>query len=355
MEKKILEWNEIKNKYQDSLILGNGSSIAINEKFKYESLYEKAKEMKLIDNELKTLFERFSTHDFESILHKLLQAWTVNQSLSIDNQQIAIAYNSCRSALIEIIQKIHPQYNEIEDNVLDKTAIFLNNFKRIITLNYDLILYWSIYRGNLPRYDSNGNILEEGNLFKDGFIDKVNGDKCFNHDWGFLEEPHKTRKKSILIFYLHGNLSLANLIKDKIYELDVKITSPDNTHLEAIFEKWKSENYSPLFVCEGEEKNKLTSIKNSNYLSIVYYDVLSRVGDSIAFYGFNFNEQDNHIISRLGDISRKYPIRNIAISVYRDGSEENYMQRVSQLVNNKIGRNIEVDFFDSRSKDCWNN
>lgn len=79
------------------------------------------------------------------------------------------------------------------------------------------------------------------------------------------------------------------------------------------------------------------------------------MGDSIAIYGFNFNEQDEHLILRLSEVSRKIPIRDMANSVYKDGSEKEYMERVREIVNGRIGRNIIIDFYCSESKNCWNN
>lgn len=352
---KIHEWNEIKDKYTESIILGNGSSIAIHENFRYTSLHERATELNFINSDLNTLFERFGTNDFEAIMHKLLQAEAVNDSLLIDSEPVKNAYDACRTALIKVVQNIHPEFHAINDGELDNIAIFLKNFKKVISLNYDLILYWAMYRGNQPDRNDEGNVIERGNLFKDCFTESSNGDKCFNFDWELLEEPHGTRKNAILVFYLHGNLSLASFIKNKVYELDVKIASPDDSHLDAIFKKWKNGNYSPLVVCEGESKRKLASIKSSNYLSAVYYDVFNTLGESIAIYGFNFNDQDDHIISRLYDVHKKHPMKCMAISVCNDGNQEIYMKRVRDIINHKFGKNMAVEFFKANSKNCWNN
>lgn len=356
MVSKIHKWDEIKEKYNQSIILGNGSSIAVNQKFQYESLYQKATELNFINSELNSLFNSFDTKDFEAIMHKLLQAEKVNESLSVDNNAILKAYKTCRESLIKIIQNIHPEYNDIVLQDLNNIASFLKNFNKVISLNYDLIIYWSMYRGNQTIYDDEGNCVEQGNLFKDGFLERTNGDRYFNPDWEFLSEPHGTRKHATLVFYLHGNLSLANHILNKLYEVDVKIVSPDAVHLDVIFDKWNSGDYSPLFICEGESKRKLAAIKSSSYLSTVYYDVLNHIGSSIAVYGFSFSKQDEHIITRLREVSSRHcPIQNIAISVYVDGGENDYIKRVSDIIETKIGRNITVEFYDAKSKGCWNN
>lgn len=70
----IVNWNDIKNDYKDSIIIGNGASIAVSDNFKYDSLCKKAHELGLVDNRLQQIFSGFKTNDFETILHKLLQA-----------------------------------------------------------------------------------------------------------------------------------------------------------------------------------------------------------------------------------------------------------------------------------------
>lgn len=356
MASKIHTWNEIKEKYSESIILGNGSSIAVNHRFQYASLFEKATELNFINTSLSALFESFETNDFEAIMHKLLQAEKVNESLSVNNRSIQDAYQTCRKSLIEVIRHIHPSYNEIKLEDLYSIASFLKNFKKVITLNYDLIIYWAMYCGNQEIYDDEGDCVEHGNVFKDGFIERSNGDRYFNPDWEFLSKPHGNRENSTLVFYLHGNLSLANIILNNLYEIDVKMVSADAVLLDVIFEKWNSGDYSPLFVCEGESKRKLSAIKSSNYLSTVYYDVLSHLGPSIAIYGFSFGNQDEHIISRLREVSSRHsPIQNIAVSVHVDGSENDYIKRVNDIVETRIGRNINIEFYDAKSKGCWNN
>lgn len=44
---EIKQWEEIKDHYKDAIILGNGASIAISNKFMYDSLYDLLKKMKI--------------------------------------------------------------------------------------------------------------------------------------------------------------------------------------------------------------------------------------------------------------------------------------------------------------------
>ena len=352
--KNIVDWNNIKNDYKDgSLIVGNGGSIAVSENFNYSSLYNKACEMKLINDKLKQIFSAFNTKDFETVLHKLLQAKIVTEALSINNDQITEAYGNCRGSLINVIQKIHPKYEVIDSEQFIKIANFLKNFKTVISLNYDLILYWVMKHGNEPVND--GDQVRYGHRLKDCFTEKANGDNCFNFDWKTLREPHGKRRDSTLIFYLHGNLTLADYIDKTTEELEVKITSPGADHLQVVYDKWKTNRYSPLFVCEGETNRKLTSIKKSDYLDAIYNDVFNDLGNAIAIYGWSMGSQDDHVLEQLGGIHRLKPFEKIAISVVKNGDESAFIDRVTNKVHDKINNQLRINFYDSASSNCWNN
>ncbi|HHQ4680559.1 TPA: DUF4917 family protein, partial [Aeromonas veronii] len=61
MEYKIYDWLDISNEFQDSLLLGNGASIAIDKSFMYKSLREHSIEHGLLTHNVKALFEYFET------------------------------------------------------------------------------------------------------------------------------------------------------------------------------------------------------------------------------------------------------------------------------------------------------
>lgn len=349
----IFEWDIIKNDYNNALIVGNGGSIAVNQAFGYASLYEKARELNLIDEGLQQIFVNFSTTDFEKVLHKLLQAKIVTKALSIDNDQINKAYENCRSSLINVIQRVHPKYDEIDPDQFFRISNFLKNFKTVISLNYDLVIYWSMYHGNQPVFDNNE--LRSGQRFKDCFTETSPGGNCFNLDWDYLRKPHAQRTGATLIFYLHGNLSLADFINENLGELEVKITSPGDNQLETIYRKWGENSYSPLFICEGEGKRKLTSIKESVYLTTIYHQVFKSLGENIVIYGWNMNDEDDHIVEQLSRVNKINPLKKLAISVYLNGEEDDFIGRVQDKIYEKINKDLHIDFYNSASSNCWNN
>lgn len=81
---KIYSWKELKEKYPtwDTLLLGNGASIAIHSEFCYPSLYDKAKSDGLLSRS-ESIFKQFDTENFEQVLLACWYAEKVNAALGI--------------------------------------------------------------------------------------------------------------------------------------------------------------------------------------------------------------------------------------------------------------------------------
>jgi hypothetical protein len=353
---KIYEWKEIENIFRNScILLGNGSSIAVYEKFSYCSLKDTLKNLSLSKEE-EYLFEYFNTNDFEQILKIIWQANNVNKILNVQDTKTREAYYKIRNALIEAVKEIHPKYSEIENNFL-YISNFLKNFKIIVSLNYDLIIYWAMLYGNekLPY------------KFVDGFIS------------GNFDENYLRQRNNIKVFYPHGNLILAF---DKLLN-EIKLKVKNDNLILSITEEWESEEYIPLFISEGTSKQKINSIKRSNYLNTIYETILPRmhgfsldnsylyeisespsyiIGNSyhpmryktLVIYGFAFGEQDEHIIEKIFNRYNHniFIINCVAISVF------NYNERDCDNAINKLkkyNKYLHIYFFDSKSSGCWNN
>ena len=110
-------------------------------------------------------------------------------------------------------------------------------------------------------------------------------------------------------------------------------------------------NCIPLFVSEGTSPQKVHAIEGSNYLSTIYKEVIPSLSRSLTVYGWGFGYNDAHILNKIGRNS----LDRIAISVYRDGNEQDFCSRVEGQIRRYLGRNIEVLFFDCNSSGCWNN
>lgn len=328
---RIFEWEEIAQNYRrGSLLLGNGASMSIDDRFGYTSLIEHARENGLLTQDVLQLFDFFNTTDFELVLRLVWQASNVNRSLLIPDERTHAAYVRVRECLIQSVRDVHPEYQEISDQI---PAIydFIKNFKTVISLNYDLILYWAIMYGiDVPDRHS----------LKDCF---VNGQ--FYENWRRLRHPIYGDISTTLAFYPHGSLVLSR----NNVESEFKVTGNHNGLLEAILQAWQSEQVVPLFVSEGTSQQKINSIQNSSYLNTVYREVLTNLETTLVIYGWGLWEQDLYILKRIAASG----VRSVAVSVY--GNDQVYCNRVSQIIRQILGDQIQIHFFHSDSPGCWNN
>ncbi|MFM7001807.1 MAG: DUF4917 family protein [Limnohabitans sp.] len=123
--------------------------------------------------------------------------------------------------------------------------------------------------------------------------------------------------------------------------------------LDTIALRWSSGNYVPVFVSEGTSKQKLAAIRRSCYLTNVYEEVLSDLGENLIVYGWSFDERDQHL---LDAIAKSRP-KKMAVSVFTDQPDKD-QQAICHLVLTAVNQslpNTSVTFFDSRSPGCWNN
>ncbi|GIX51806.1 DUF4917 family protein [Sphaerotilus sulfidivorans] len=326
----INNWADISKYFTGPLLLGNGASMAVSTKFSYVSLLQQAHNSGYIVEDIQKLFTFFNTSDFELILRIVWQANNVNKSLDIADERTREAYLKVRECLIKSVRAVHPEHSEIAEH-LPKIYNFLKQFDSVISLNYDLIIYWAI---------THGLSVQDGHKFKDCFISGV-----FDQNWRRLKEPIGSEKKVSLVFYPHGNLIFC---RTKLEE-ERKLHSNSTGLLQSVLSAWESEIYVPLFVSEGTKEQKIRSIQYSNYLSIVYREVLPAPKYNLTIYGWAIGDHDIHVLKKLYD-----PLLNkIAVSVY--GNDQAYCNRIHTLVKQELRHDIEVFFYDSRSPGCWNN
>lgn len=327
---KIFKWREIKDEFRDGLILGNGASIAIDERFDYSSLYEEAS----IKDDVRDVFCYAKTYDFELVLKMLHDTKNVNKFLGIKDKKTKPAYRNLRDALIKTVKKIHPPYDDVSFK-LKSYAEFMKNFKIVVSLNYDLLVYWTMLAANRRG---------KKHSFKDCFY--YEGRLVDN--WQDYREPYGRAKKTTLVFFQHGNLVLAT---DQ-YGEECKISQTGYKNLlETVFDKWKSEDYIPLFVSEGTNKQKRRAIHRSHYLNVVYGSVFRDLGQTLVIYGWSMKKKDVHILKTIGKIKG---LKSVAVSVHTSLRNHKKCQDVkSRLRKVTENKKLQVKFFDAESAGKW--
>ena len=329
MAEKIVAWKDIEDKFNGTILLGNGASISVNKSFEYRSLKQQAIDRGLLTSDVQHIFDFFDTDDFELVLRIVWQATNVNEALGIKDDKTESSYGRVRDSLISAVRHIHPGHGEVFDKI-KLIHGFIKKFNRIISLNYDLLIYWAVMHGN--------NNENDNPTLKDCFVNSK-----FDDDWQRFEEPIGTQKQCSLVFYPHGNLVLA---RDKT-ENERKISASGDRLLECILQKWKNGSCVPLFVSEGTSEQKQKSIQSSYYLNTVYREVLAKLSDNLTIYGWGFDEHDMHILKRISLSG----IKRVAVSVYK--KDQAFCSHAHQILVDQLGKDCEITFFDSESEGSW--
>ncbi len=325
---EILQWNEISERYQGgALLLGNGASMAVHPPFGYSSLRTAAQEAGHITQAVADVFSAFDTDDFELVLRRLWQAKLVNQALQVEPGRAEEAYRQVREALIATVRDIHISYEDASQH-FEAIYGFMKDFKTVLSLNYDLMVYWSMMASRETL----------GNWFKDCF--QQGG--VFRDDWKTLREPYQANG-STLVFYPHGSLITARTYESS----ERKLLAGANNLLESVLERWENENCAPLFVCEGTSEHKKQSISASDYLARVFWDVIPSITNSLVIYGWGIADQDRHILEQIKLAQPN--LARLAVSVYGQNQVD------AQRMETKLGALglHELVFFDAESPGCW--
>ncbi|ASF46140.1 DUF4917 family protein [Methylovulum psychrotolerans] len=325
----IMQWADIATNYhRGTIVLGNGASIAVSSRFAYDSLLKHVQNRGLLTDDVNSLFQFFRTSDFELILRLVWQAFNVNKSLRIPDYRTHQAYLNVRDCLIQAVRDVHPDYGQISDQ-LPSMYQFLRSFDTVLSLNYDLLVYWTMTYGlNVP----------DNHKFKDCFL----GNGAFDDTWRRFRLP-LNELSNTLVFYPHGSLALYRNAVEQ--EFKIHNTGAGGL-LEKIIEEWRSELCVPLFVSEGTMQQKVSSIQSSYYLSTVYREVLTSPRETLTLYGWGLGEHDQHLLKRMHGTG----IQRVAVSVFR--YDQYYCNYAHQVIQSHLGP-IHVTFFDSESPGCW--
>lgn len=323
MPYEIHRWDNIAENFErGTILIGNGTSMAVDRGFGYGSLLDQARALELFTGEVEELFRSFDTVDFELVLRLVWHATKVNAALTIPDDLTRRVYQDVRRALIETVRAVHPAHGDVVTR-LSSMYRFLKQFKTVLSLNYDLLVYWTM---------THGFNVDDQHSFKDCFLDSV-----FDDDWQRFRRPYRERTNT-LVFYPHGSLALCRDLVD----IESKIHVRGETLLETILDTWANGQHVPLFVSEGTSGQKLAAIQNSYYLSTVYREVIPSLNDSLTIFGWGMGEQEAHLLQRLA----KANIPRVACSVY--GGNQRACETAFRTLREHLG-DIEVVFFDSVS------
>ena len=307
------------------LLLGNGFSLAFEPNiFSYNALYNFVAELE--NPILKELFEVVGTHDFERVIQQLDTFAALGAAFGVDDRvraRIREAAAALKRSLIDAIRSLHPEHVfKIPEQRCSACIAFLRPFLdskgALFTTNYDLLLYWVLMRGGLNAIDGFGR-------------DRENPDEYVPaEELEYSELRWGRNLGGQNVFYLHGALPL--------FDTGVEIVKEEYTTeaflLQTIAQRIEGGDYR-VFVTAGDGTQKLTHIRHNPYLEHCH-KALASLNGSLVTFGFNFGEQDSHIVSAFQKAThngQKVPERlwSVYVGVYSEPDKDRAAELAREL------------------------
>ena len=343
------------------LLLGNGFSIArFPTIFNYQSLFKAADFND--KTHLITLFEDNKTYDFEAVIKILIEFKKIAKLYDlvdgIKSKNIDDDIEHIKNILVQSIASSHPDHpNVIEDDEYISCGKFLNKFltkridgnrfSKIYSLNYDLLLYWTLMRcTELASNPEKKFLMAE---VKDGFSSSgIPNDRTVvftGEKTGFFQNIH----------YLHGALHIFDVPRDNTIVKRTWVRT-DERLIDQTRALLDDDKY-PLFVAEGEHQSKFRKIRQSPYLYSSYEQFFRDVRipqaetTCLFIYGHSCAANDDHILRHI--FSGR--LVHVFISVYGGFGDANNIELIKNITKyRKYNSQITVTYFDAESASIWN-
>jgi len=304
----------------ESILIGNGASRAIWEKFSYDSLYEAAVDEldQPLSNEDQALFQRMGTTNFERVLSGLLSAEEIGQARDDDTTALREQYERIQGKLGDAVRHVHIPWGSTPDVVLQRVRDALKSHLFVFSTNYDVLLYWAMMLdGPWWSEEKDDNLPDD---FVDYFFHKDSETNTVVFD-SANTEIYRTKQTSTRVLYLHGGLHLARDGAGETHKLCY-----DREASATILDRFgkpisdgngepQLERAVPLVVTEGTSARKEESIRQSDYLSFARETFAERRGGLVVFGNSLSKESDSHIASAINE-GPPWERREIAISIY---------------------------------------
>jgi len=289
---------------------------------------------------LRALFQVVGTHDFEKVMQQLETFASLCDALGLKGglkERILEAAEDLKRSLIDAIRALHPEHvYTIPESKCDACAAFLAPYLEsggsLFTTNYDLLLYWVLMRAGLPSVDGFGR-------------DRENEDESAPPEELHYSELRWGRNlEGQNVHYVHGALPLF----DTGTEI-VKEEYAQDYLLQQIARRIERGEY-PVFVTAGNPIQKLTHIRHNPYLQYSY-EALAAVEGSLVSFGFNFGEQDLHIVDALKRATKNgKKVTERLWSVYIGAYSEDDARRAADIAEQL---KCKVHVFDSKTAPVW--
>jgi len=317
IDEHLIDWEEISDIGWKSLLIGNGFSINVWEKFGYRTLFELAQSYDVncqLNAESRDLFDHLGSANFEDVLRMLFHAKLVDEQLgSPQNGEISSLYTNTKSSLGSAVNFAHVPHGRANVALINAE---LRQFTDVFSTNYDLLPYWSIMHDEIWR-------------FRDYFWG-ANG----TFDLTNTEAPADRTK----LHYLHGAIHLVELANGKTQ----KLTCNEDGNLLELFDLDNDDKF-PLFITEGSWKRKLSRIKRNDYLRFCFEN-FSRMSGGLLVLGHSLHKDyDQHIVDAMAAST----LTRIAVGVWPQQDAEAIVAFKSRIAHDI--RDKQLHFFNSQT------
>ena len=307
-----------------SILLANGFSQAWNaEIFNYASLFAAAD---FGDREyiIRPLFNNLATYDFENVAKQLTSAENVLRAYDPENaliEQITRDKETLKNVLIQTISNTHPNLpSEVADDQYVSVRIFLSQFSKVFSVNYDLLFYWARNKDDLAPSNYKTD---------DGFRKKL----CW--------EGYGTQQD---VYFLHGGLHIYdaghNIKKHAYVDGSLTIINQVRSNLQ-------TGNF-PLFVSEPTYEKKKSRIEHNPYLSCCFR-ALGNLKGTLFIHGHSMDENDKHIFDKI----KSSQINKIFVSIYGDEHNAANTRTKANALAFLKNTNNKIYFYQAESAPIW--
>ena len=333
------------------LLLGNGFSIACRaDIFHYGSLFGQADFSNV--PEVAAVFDALGTQDFEAAIRalenavKILPAYVPHANEAIAKMLEHAA--ALKEILVQIIAGNHPNVPpEIDEAKFWACRRFLSHFLsgakagQVFTLNYDLLLYWTLMHDDMP-FDSPINLATN-----DGF-----GNDEDDPDAEYVVWQGETGAHDARVHFLHGALHLfdsgSELKKYTWVRTNIPLVDQARAAIAA--------DAYPLFVAEGTSAKKKSKIRHNAYLYQGFKQFtrnMTTISHCMFIFGHSLAENDNHILVRIG----RGRFKKLYVGIFGDplaDDNQRIINRAQELAAMRHANSpLEVAFYDAASANVW--
>jgi hypothetical protein len=320
--------------------LGNGFSIACRPNiFVYTKLFEQA-DFSRLSQHAKDAFGALKTTDFERVIKALNDSADLGETYGAPGKIISQMRSDAaalKELLVETIAKSHPEMpSQLTDQEYAACQAFLENFSCVYTLNYDLLLYWTLmhHEDDAKRTSDDGFRTSQDDI-----------DGGYESDYVVWDAGQSHEQNT---WFLHGALH----VFDSGTEIQKYTWNRTGVRLIEQTRKALAKNLFPVFVAEGTSAEKLERIRHSDYLAKAYRSFQS-IQYALFIHGHSLAPNDEHYLKLI----ERGKLAHLFVGLHgpaTSAGNKAIIRRAELMKTNRgLGRPLKVDFYDTQTAKVW--